>query len=603
METRCNAQSHRYHGDFTQRFVVVILGLVLLGSGGPAFGDLFVSTQSGPWTSAATWGGLGVPGSTDDVVVSVGHAVGAAGAGGGFMTPTCLSLTVNGTLTAASPEAGRGRRLRIYTTMLTNNGTIRGESGARRAGSVFLSTIWTPVPWWRPVAGTFINNGTIVGGNTTATRRGGNVRIFYVNGTATNNGTIRGGDGATSGGNARLSALIVVNNNILRGGDGASWSGGAARLRARSIPIWWANPSATNAPGALVRGGDGDEGFGGNATVISTGMLPAPATNAMAAVIRGGDACRGGWASLFGTPTTNAGVVSPGTSIPELCPDPPRRRRTRIDPPDGVITGDAEITGDVIELAAGSSLTIGGLVNPFPIHAEEDLVITLAPGGVLDLRDNPAGTTVLSANDNVIINADEILLDEGVSLSDIVTGSVITQNPGDRYSLLDLPPDAEYAVDPGDTFELFVDVGNIGNMSETVELTIDDTEGWCDYPSYEPAYLEAMESLDDHLEIQVPEDAAPGTVNVITLHAYAPETGAELTSEIQLVIPELGEPGDMNCDGVVNFFDIDGFVLALTDPAGYVEAYPDCDAMLADVNGDGSVDFFDIDAFVMLIMG
>ncbi len=61
--------------------------------------------------------------------------------------------------------------------------------------------------------------------------------------------------------------------------------------------------------------------------------------------------------------------------------------------------------------------------------------------------------------------------------------------------------------------------------------------------------------------------------------------------------------GDLNCDGAVNFFDIDAFVLAITDLAGYEVAYPDCDIMLADCNGDGDVDFFDIDAFVMLITG
>ena len=61
--------------------------------------------------------------------------------------------------------------------------------------------------------------------------------------------------------------------------------------------------------------------------------------------------------------------------------------------------------------------------------------------------------------------------------------------------------------------------------------------------------------------------------------------------------------GDMNCDGSVDFFDIDGFVLAVTDPAGYEGAYPDCDIMAADCNGDGSIDFFDIDAFVEIVTG
>ena len=65
--------------------------------------------------------------------------------------------------------------------------------------------------------------------------------------------------------------------------------------------------------------------------------------------------------------------------------------------------------------------------------------------------------------------------------------------------------------------------------------------------------------------------------------------------------------GDLNCDGTMNNFDIDPFVLALTSASqvppfdDYYELYPDCDGMLADINGDGTVNNFDIDPFVELL--
>ncbi len=59
--------------------------------------------------------------------------------------------------------------------------------------------------------------------------------------------------------------------------------------------------------------------------------------------------------------------------------------------------------------------------------------------------------------------------------------------------------------------------------------------------------------------------------------------------------------GDLNCDGAVNAFDIDAFVLAVTDAAGYEVSYPDCDVYLADCNEDGVVNAFDIDPFVGLL--
>ncbi|MGE0481326.1 MAG: kelch repeat-containing protein [Phycisphaerae bacterium] len=59
--------------------------------------------------------------------------------------------------------------------------------------------------------------------------------------------------------------------------------------------------------------------------------------------------------------------------------------------------------------------------------------------------------------------------------------------------------------------------------------------------------------------------------------------------------------GDLNCDGIVNNFDIDPFVLALTDPAAYAAAYPGCDSLSGDVNGDGVLNNFDIDPFVQCL--
>ncbi len=55
--------------------------------------------------------------------------------------------------------------------------------------------------------------------------------------------------------------------------------------------------------------------------------------------------------------------------------------------------------------------------------------------------------------------------------------------------------------------------------------------------------------------------------------------------------------GDLNCDGSVDFFDIDPFVAALSSES-YAGAFPGCDATLADADRNGAIDFFDIDAFV-----
>jgi parallel beta-helix repeat protein len=61
--------------------------------------------------------------------------------------------------------------------------------------------------------------------------------------------------------------------------------------------------------------------------------------------------------------------------------------------------------------------------------------------------------------------------------------------------------------------------------------------------------------------------------------------------------------GDVNCDDLINAFDIEPFVLALTSPTTYAASYPECNLMTADANGDGQLNAFDIDPFVLLLVG
>ena len=75
-----------------------------------------------------------------------------------------------------------------------------------------------------------------------------------------------------------------------------------------------------------------------------------------------------------------------------------------------------------------------------------------------------------------------------------------------------------------------------------------------------------------------------------------------LVDDVLITTLECIEPqyplGDLNCDHEVDGFDIQPFVLALTDPSAYASQYPNCNYMLADINQDGNVDGFDIQPFV-----
>jgi hypothetical protein len=66
---------------------------------------------------------------------------------------------------------------------------------------------------------------------------------------------------------------------------------------------------------------------------------------------------------------------------------------------------------------------------------------------------------------------------------------------------------------------------------------------------------------------------------------------------------QLRRVGDLNCDGTVGFGDINPFVLALSNPSGYAQSYPNCPVANRDINGDGSFNFGDINPFVAVLSG
>ncbi len=61
--------------------------------------------------------------------------------------------------------------------------------------------------------------------------------------------------------------------------------------------------------------------------------------------------------------------------------------------------------------------------------------------------------------------------------------------------------------------------------------------------------------------------------------------------------------GDMNCDGVTDFDDINPFVMALVDLPLYLALYPECNHRNGDLNLDGHFNFGDINPFVALLVG
>ena len=93
-------------------------------------------------------------------------------------------------------------------------------------------------------------------------------------------------------------------------------------------------------------------------------------------------------------------------------------------------------------------------------------------------------------------------------------------------------------------------------------------------------------------------DALDGLVGLSPGGFAEPST----TNDLSALLP-CALRGDVNCDGHVDFADIDPFVLILLDPAAFADRHPTCNRAAADTNVDGLINFSDIDSFVALLTG
>jgi hypothetical protein len=252
--------------------------------------------------------------------------------------------------------------------------------------------------------------------------------------------------------------------------------------------------------------------------------------------------------------------------------------------PDGRIIGDG-IGSDQLVLVldrsipgcfCGDQFTMPGTL-PTPCGAVSS-VLTVPPSGGVACDGHPGGGAVNMSGFAVV----------GYSMTLIG----IFQSPHSTYIC-------------GTTAPFFVDVAGVAPFTYQWQLEV-SPGNWLTL-TRDPAPLPCGGNAS-HAYAQPPDEATTNVtvfgctgdfgVRCIVTNACGSVTSDEATLHIQL-----GPRGDLNCDGAINNFDIDPFVLALTNPSGYAAAYPACDLYNADINCDGAVNNFDIDPFVQCLTG
>ena len=289
--------------------------------------------------------------------------------------------------------------------------------------------------------------------------------------------------------------VAITNRGIIRGGNGGNGSqcaadGGSVYLLGRNS----SNESTgyiCGGKGGSLLGADGRAGKGGDTTIIGHfGGDGALGNQGMICSGDGGDVSARGSMSQYGgdggelimvtRPTIDlgAGRQKAGRGG-QGSQDSARGQEGDIwIAPDGMIdlSGTHVEGGDITISAGDDGLLELTEMNGHVISASASITLAVGTGGVIDLRGNQE--PILEAKQQILIASDQILLDEGTVLTDIVHALHVMTNTVTLPRYVSLIAPQAIVARPAITQAIELTILNNGALSDTYTLTVTDSADW-----------------------------------------------------------------------------------------------------------------------------
>jgi hypothetical protein len=183
---------------------------------------------------------------------------------------------------------------------------------------------------------------------------------------------------------------------------------------------------------------------------------------------------------------------------------------------------ETELAGENVILLSGDDghIELSNLGQP-AVVAVEDVILTVGPGGQLDLNGNQAEIMQADADGDsageVILNGDDVALNSGVTAEDVAGAGVTQGGAAQGFSLVLLGPSVAVG-NEGETLTLGYTLINSGPYTDSVVIGQNNSAGWLtsalDTPVSPPgASLRAMA-----LNVTVPAQPTVSQ-NVVTVNA------------------------------------------------------------------------------------
>jgi hypothetical protein len=489
------------------------------------------SLSTGLWKDSLIWKAGVVPNENDNVRIKSGHLI----TGDPFVHVNALCIEEGGILVSPNDE---GTYLIVHAaTYLENKGLIKGRDGtdeiegATTCNGDYWSTIGTE-NCAQPGASIilsvghdekklFRNEGIIIAGNGGEGKLhhgyGGNISIYgnkiIDTVTETNCGIIKSGDGASV--SQKLTEVIKEHKGITQK---------CLDVINESALISNKHENVSNESTNVTQITPGRSGKGGDLTLVAdeyfytqgaVHILSGNGGNCNTAQIQGGN---GGNLRLNASKRIDlsGGYLEAGAGSIN-CPINGNRGNIFIEPSVISISGaDTEINGGDITIFGGDDwqLELKDLASG-ALQATHDITLAVGKNGIIDLRGNK--DLVLAAGGEANIYSDEIWLDTGVNLRQIIKANQLSVGRSKIIYDVTLIGAGKFTGEPGKELVIPLTVANNGPKADVYVLEVANQQGWAlsEIPSYVAVKELGMEELS--FTVTLPEEV--GVSNLITLTA------------------------------------------------------------------------------------
>ncbi|MDM8558032.1 carboxypeptidase regulatory-like domain-containing protein [Candidatus Parabeggiatoa sp. HSG14] len=182
-------------------------------------------------------------------------------------------------------------------------------------------------------------------------------------------------------------------------------------------------------------------------------------------------------------------------------------------------------------------------LSPNSVQANKTVTLSVGENGTIDLRG--LSDNVFQAAEKVEVYADEVLLDDGVTLEDLADAPEVTVNPSKILRFVDWYYQSQAKGEPGKILPVQLTLLNSGTDKDSYTIEAQDSKGWLlpPYPTEVSAY--GLQRSELFVNVKLPANGHEETELVVTATSKSdPTVQKEARIRVSLQHPEKITPRD-----------------------------------------------------------